>query len=114
MEVLSELIVWIRSMAPEVWAIYVRRQYVVAVVDLVWAVLYVGLAIASVRVFRWADPKYQDASRDEEDKWFVVNLLSIVVGSISVVAAPILLTGGIKRLLTLEYCAIQNLLSNLP
>lgn len=111
MEVLSELLAWIRSMAPEVWAIYIRRQYVVAAVDLVWAVLCVGLIAPMMYVVRLGLAKKDKADYHHEDRWILVTLVGVLVIAIAAIAVPFLLTDGIMRLLTPEYCAIQDLLS---
>lgn len=102
---LAGLLDWLAQLAPKVWAIYVRRQIVAGILDLVFSVPAWTVTLYLARSARRSLKK-----KDEAIEMYAVSWASIVMAAVMLLVTTLLIADGMMRLLTPEYCAIQDLL----
>lgn len=103
---ITEIINYIKELAPEVWGIYVQQAILVGVRQFVWA----GVTfILSLICFIVAKAGYTVLKEDGDDVIFFIALAIILMSVLSVVTIGYIMEGA-TMLINPEYAAIQMLL----
>lgn len=112
-ELLNEFVLFLKDIAPEIWAIMLKQVYIQAIVQVALGILII-LSIFKTKNFISS----VNRKRDEEDghdpdydtrpiKLYVLSVVLLVLG-----IAPLIY--GIQGLLNPEYYAIQLLIQYIP
>jgi hypothetical protein len=116
-DLIIEMINAVKSLAPEVWTIYVKQVYVHAVLLTVWAFVTSAFSAAFFAVMRIYQSKYEEFSkksssweRDDEEN-DIKALYAALFGLALLLVTVVLITSAIPRFINPEFYAIQMFLS---
>jgi hypothetical protein len=107
MEELSRVIGWIEELSPKIWAIYVRRQYIGAFVNLGWAILLLVCVLGCWR----AATQLLKPENNKDVLYDEVVWVPVLLGAALFIISIVLLAEFTWSFLTPEYRAIRDLLS---
>lgn len=108
---LSRLLDWIQALAPEVWAMYLRQQYIKGALNVGTAILCALTIAVLIKVGLWALQWKVAVGREDRGLYEFAIFMCVTIGVICAIVAPFALYSGLERLLSPGYAAIQDLLS---
>lgn len=114
-EQLVELLKQLQEIAPHIWAIYVRQQYVVVVADSIWTVVLGIFAYMFFKLGRWSRSKARALLKEkpysDDFGWITLEVLVYASCALAIFIIPFVFTDGVMRIVNPQYYAIQSLLN---
>ena len=109
-ELLKELVEYIKTASPQLWAILIKQAYVEAVGHLLWTMFLMGVTYALYRVGKWSQVKKEN---DEFSDWEYAAIFSYLVAGITFIIGFAFLVSTTKWFINPEFYAIRYILQQL-
>ncbi len=111
-EVLQQLLDFVKSASPQVWATLVRQVYVDAIMDIVWAVILIAAAVFLYLLAKRCRAEQEETdSFSSDEAWDMAAISSYVGMGFCVLLTLVMLTAAMPRFANPEFYAIRWLAS---